>query len=580
MADGRRLTVRITRRLAVAAGAAVCAGTISVATAPTASAQALPTAITRAVELEQGGRWRDAIVAWRAVIEWGDAGQGMLGLERVFSQLGQEDSVMLMLDTLVPRQPANRVLRGVQLRMLRALGREPEVRVAVEAWIVAAPGEAAPYKEYANQLIADTRTEQADSVLQRAVVALGSNRGLLIEMAQLQIAFGRWGRGAALWRGVMAAESYMDQSALFSLGNTPASERDSVRHALAGTVKAPADASTRKVHGQLELQWGNPREGWRILSTLTVADSAFDVWSDFAGEAERQQAWLPARDALLMMQRARPTFGFLLRAASASVSGGDPAAALTILASARAKADAAAVRTQVLPLEVRALTNLGRAADAQALVTREGAQADAGTQRQFAQQIAWGWVRAGEVDNARKALAGASGDDAEEVSGWIALFDGNLKLARLGLRRPADATPDVVTAMAMLGRTRADTGRVAGAAFLALARGDTAGAAQRFERAADELGDVAPLLLGYAARLWSARKSDGQAIALWSKIVQRYPLAPEAAEADLEWARTLRRKGDTPGATERLEHLILSFPNSALVPQARRELEILRSGVV
>jgi hypothetical protein len=41
----------------------------------------------------------------------------------------------------------------------------------------------------------------------------------------------------------------------------------------------------------------------------------------------------------------------------------------------------------------------------------------------------------------------------------------------------------------------------------------------------------------------------------------------------------LRRKGDTGAASERLEHLILSFPNSALVPQARRELELLKSGV-
>jgi TolA-binding protein len=149
----------------------------------------------------------------------------------------------------------------------------------------------------------------------------------------------------------------------------------------------------------------------------------------------------------------------------------------------------------------------------------------------------------------------------------------------VGLRRPADATPDVVTAMAMLGRTKADTAGAAGAAFLALARGDTAGAAQRFERAADELGDVAPLLLGYAARLWSLRRNDAQAIAVWSRVVQRFPLAPEAAESDLEWARTLRRRGDASGAGERLEHLILTYPNSALVPQARRELETLRSGV-
>lgn len=366
----------------------------------------------------------------------------------------------------------------------------------------------------------------------------------------------------------MAAEPYMDQAALFSMYNVPSASRDSVRAALLGTMQAPADAATRKVHGQLELQWGNPREGWRLLSTLTIADSAYDTWSDFAAEAERQQAWLVARDALIRMNIARPAVTIQLRAATAAVSGGEPSSALTILALTRTKTDAATVRSQVLPLEVRALTNLGRAADAEALVAREGGQADALTQRQFAKQIAWGWVRAGEVEKAKAALAGASGDDDEEVSGWIALFEGDLTRARAGLRRPADATPDVVTAMALLGRTRGETGRVAGAAFLALARGDTATAAQRFEGAADELGDAAPLLLGYAARLWSQRRNDAQAISIWGRIVNSYPISPEAAESDLEWARTLRRKGDLAGATERFEHLILSFPNSALVPQA------------
>jgi len=33
-----------------------------------------------------------------------------------------------------------------------------------------------------------------------------------------------------------------------------------VRLAFASSPTAPAGASTRKVHGQLELQWGNPRE--------------------------------------------------------------------------------------------------------------------------------------------------------------------------------------------------------------------------------------------------------------------------------------------------------------------------------
>ncbi|HVZ49222.1 MAG TPA: hypothetical protein VG916_10595, partial [Gemmatimonadaceae bacterium] len=397
-----------------------------------------------------------------------------------------------------------------------------------------------------------------------------------LELAQLYVATGRWGRGAALWRTIVAAEPYLDQTALFSLGSVPASERDSVRAALS---VAPMSVGARKVLGPLELQWLNAREGWRLLSALTVADSAYDTWADFASSAERQGAWIPARDALLRMASARPQLSVELRAAAAAISGGEPATALPILATARTHADVAALQTQLLPLEVRALTAMGRAADAEALVARDAATADPATRRVYARQIAWGWVRAGEVEKARAALAGASADDDEEVTGWIALFEGDFVAARKGLRRPADVTPDVVTAMALLGRTRADTGRVAGAAFLALARGDSAGAAQRFEQAATETDDAAPLLLGLAARLWSRKKADTRAITLWSRIVQAYPQSPEAAESDLEWARTLRRKGDTAGASDRLEHLILTYPESALVPQARRELEALRGGV-
>jgi tetratricopeptide (TPR) repeat protein len=505
----------------------------------------------------------------------GELEQGLLGLERVYAQLGQEDTVRALVDSLLRDKPGNRVLRGVQLRTLRSLGREADEAAAFDAWLAAAPNDQSPYREYANQLLMDSRTARADSVLQRAVTAFGE-KGFQLELAQLYIATGRWGKGAGVWREIVRAEPYLDQSALFSMGAVPASERDSVRAALA---VAPMSAGARKVLGQLELQWMNAREGWRVLSGLTAADSAFDTWSEFASGAERQQAWIPARDALLRMVATKPDLALRLRAAAASVSGGESAAALPILAEARKNADAAALRTKILPLEIRALTTLGRAAEAEALVARDGQAADEGTRRLYAKQIAWGWVRAGEVEKARQALAGASADDDEEVSGWIALFEGNFAAARAGLRRPVEVTPDVVAAAALLGRTRADSGRVAGSAFLTLARGDSSAAAQRFEEAAAELDDAAPLLLAMAARIWSQHKQDAKAIALWRRIVERYALSPEAAESDLEWARTLRRRGDKSGAAERLEHLIITYPQSALVPQARRELEAMQGGV-
>jgi hypothetical protein len=53
--------------------------------------------------------------------------------------------------------------------------------------------------------------------------------------------------------------------------------------------------------------------------------------------------------------------------------------------------------------------------------------------------------------------------------------------------------------------------------------------------------------------------------------------APPAAE--LEWSRLLIRTGRALEAIPHLENLILTYPNSAFVPEARRVLERAR-GVI
>ena len=91
------------------------------------------------------------------------------------------------------------------------------------------------------------------------------------------------------------------------------------------------------------------------------------------------------------------------------------------------------------------------------------------------------------------------------------------------------------------------------------------------------MADAAPLLLATAARLHMARHDDGRAIPLWRRVVEQYATAPEAPEADLEWGRALKRQTDHAGAVARWQHLILTYPESALVPQARRELELAKA---
>jgi TolA-binding protein len=147
------------------------------------------------------------------------------------------------------------------------------------------------------------------------------------------------------------------------------------------------------------------------------------------------------------------------------------------------------------------------------------------------------------------------------------------------MRAVRDPGPELAVALGVVSRTRGDSAPVLGGAFLSLARGDSAAAAARFVAAAAEHPEAAPAILLVAARLTAGRGDENGALAIWQRIVGSYGESPEAVESELEWARLLRRRGDPAGAVAHLEHLILSAPDSALLPQARRELDQARGTV-
>ena len=151
--------------------------------------------------------------------------------------------------------------------------------------------------------------------------------------------------------------------------------------------------------------------------------------------------------------------------------------------------------------------------------------------------------------------------------------------ARTLLRGSREQSADLALVLGIVSRVRGDAAPQLGAAFLALARGDSVLSAQRFVEAAERHPEAASAILLAAARVHAARNDTKNAVAVWQRLVEQYGAAPEAAEAELEWARALRRSGDTAGAIAHLEHLILNAPQSALLPQARRELDLVRGTV-
>ncbi|MHB1070630.1 MAG: hypothetical protein ACYC1W_12305 [Gemmatimonadaceae bacterium] len=546
-----------------------------------AQAQPGEGALRRALDLENSAKYREAVAAYREAIAQGALTQGVLGLARSFGALGQEDSQPPTLDAMLRTSPRDPTLRGVLLRTQRSLGRDDAARRAYEDWRSLDPRDPAPYREYVRILLTDRRTAPADSVLQQAVGSLGGAREFATEFADLYATMGRWDAAAAAWREALADAPYLDQSAAYSLMAAPSAARDGVRAALTPQLTTPAVVvvALARTRAWLEMRWGSPREGWRALRTLPPSDSTAQLWVDFADEAVHLGGALAARDALEAAYQVRRDPVLALRAAAAALSGGDAANALrlaTIATTATPALDSARATAEALPVRVRALAEQGRPAEAEALIGRYGARVSDAQRRLFARSLAWGWIRAGDIGRARRAAAQGGGEDEDVVSGWLALFDGDLDGARRGLRTAEEQTPDVVTALAFISRARQSRAPGIGAAFLALARGDSTQASRAFEQAAVSVPDAAAFLIGLAARVASAQGDERRALALWTRLVESYPTSPEAPEADLEWARALQRRGDRAGSTARYEHLILTWPDSALVPQAREALDRMR----
>lgn len=541
------------------------------------AAQRITSAEQRGLQLEQEEKYREAAAAYReALTATPSSVMALLGLERVYAQMGLTDSLLPILDRAIAAAPKEPALRAAQIRALRSLGQPERVHEAFERWTRDVPTDASPYREYSRLLLQDGQLRTADSVLQRARARLGTGKGLELEQAQLRAAMGEWALSATAWSEALDRAPYLEQAAVLSLVATPMEMRPAVRRDL---LTAGRNVAARRVLAALELHWGSPQEAWSVLQDLPRDSATFEAWREFARRAEDAEAWLVMRQALEALLRARPSPELALRAARAALQGDDAAAALALLQRAEQGMDSSDVAIVVLPLKLETLAALGRAEDAQRTYDVYSGYGTPELRRRHRAMVAWAWVRGGDVARARALLGSEGADEATDVSGWLALYSGDLGTARRTLRSRGRTSMELVTALSVLARTRAEQSPELGKAFLSLARGDSMRAAVEFEEAAEALEDARTLLRAIAARLYVAIRDDARAITLWRELALKFGEAPEAPEANLAWARALRRAGRHADAVTRLEHLILTYPNSALVPQARRELELARGAI-
>src|SRR5687768_9289337 len=68
---------------------------------------ATPDVLVRGLELEQSGKFREAAAAYRRALATPGAVSAMLGLERVLIELGQGDTVLAIVDSVIRVHPRN-----------------------------------------------------------------------------------------------------------------------------------------------------------------------------------------------------------------------------------------------------------------------------------------------------------------------------------------------------------------------------------------------------------------------------------------------------------------------------------------
>ncbi len=500
----------------------------------------------KALDLEAAGQYREAAPLFRSALHTSTGVNALLGLERVYAELGWPDSLLKPLDTLIASAPTEETYRTVQLRTLQTLGRDADARGAFERWLHDMPASPAPYREYSRMLLQRNQIAAADSVLARAKQTLGTSKDVQLEIAQARAAQGEWVASAHAWRDALRSADYLEQAAAYALAPTPSATRQQVRDVM---LAPPIEVPARRALADLETNWGSPEDGWNALKDMPPDSAAAEAWSEFATRAETDERWTIAREALEAALRWHRTPELGLRAATAALNVGDAAAALRLAPMSDAHGDSALVARAYLPVHARALATLGRPADAEHLVDAYDRFLTPGARGSLTRTIAWGWVRTGDMARARAALAatGVEGDSSD-AAGWLALYDGNLKAARTLLRGGTESSPELALALGLIARLKVDSAPAIGQAFLALARGDSAGAATQFVLAADRTPGARSLLLATAAQIQVARHDDSGAIALWKRIIDSDGDTPEAPQAELEWARLLRRTGDKAGA--------------------------------
>ena len=546
--------------------------------------------IREATTLQSGGDLPGAEQVLREVMVRNPTSlTGLLLLEQLLQQQGRLAELLPLVDQLIRLDPTSAIGHQVRVRTYATLDRPADLERAGEAWIAATPQIETPYREIAILWLQRHDVERALHVLERGREQVNVPRALALEMGDAHLAAGDLAAAVREWDLAIgpAGQGFLAvQRRLRALPDGGSAAAPLLVHSL---LQDSGSAERRRAALQLAIESGLRGEAERV-APLVLGGLAPAEREPFLADVARRA------DAAGLVRVAYWAYGELInsaergserllalrtRAAQLALAAGDAAAAAAAYRQLEAaSATGSPLRRQAVAVRIRLTANEGAADSAAAELRAFKAEyPESGELDETAAAVADRLLAAGQLDAAEQAVLGVRGPRSAMARGRLFLRRGEVARATTEFMLAAPSlkggeATGVIALAAALTRISGPTGELLGDAVAALAD-DPAGAIRGLLEQARPL----PPLEQAAVLDFAAARADDAGLSELAEQARRQLLAAapksSAAPAALYWlAQHVGRQPEQRGeVTVLLERLIIEYPRSALVPQARRELE-------
>lgn len=518
---------------------------------------------------------------------------GLLALERVLRAQDRLREILPFAERFVELEPSTSAPRLLELRVHTELDDKRGLEDAAEAWMESSGGSPDPFREIGIVFARVFGPERALSVLERGRTELGRPSLFAMEAGDLLNDLGRTGEAVLEWAAVIGNEGSQVSAVMRRIGEIEEDRKTLVLPLLERLRQPPTTGSRLRAAARIGLEAGAFDEA-RALAETALEDLPDRPRRGFLTALARQAQEVTAMGVALWAYEAlresasndAETRALDQRITLAALATGDTVRAIQAQqAIADDLPEGSADRRQALAEIIRLGIDRGGAAMKESLAAFASEFPDAPQLDELAVTLALQLDSDGDRDGARTLLAGVAGPKSALERGYLYLASGEVELGRAALQDAlsgvsAAVATELIVLLDLLDRLEGESLAAFTRSAILEHQGRTDGALSELEVAVDAVPlDQRPRLLAMGARIADRGRMPEQAADFRGRIIREHPYSSEVPEATLELARF---RGATPDGLDEairlLEDLILSQPNSAIVPTARRELQRIQRG--